>query len=249
MLTACLQARTLFGYLGFFCGHDHYSPSTNPQTKTVLTPATILLDEVERYFATTRWFKSHSNDSDPHSTSRVDVVQTYLPPLYLQTPGHSMVIAGIEKLSDGSRNLIVLDPAYPSSSDILTMIKSRDVANQHVWFPRGLHKLTRSVMQGFRNHCQRGGDTKSRLSGDTRSRLSEDTKSNGTLVMSDQMDIDSSDVLSDQFHHDDSSRVSKRKSISRKDACKFLKHYRISENTLKEHRGLELLWFVVEDND
>lgn len=48
---------------------------------------------------------------------------TDLPPLYFQHSGHSRTIVGIEKLSDGTRNLLVFDPSKIPTRTIMKQAK------------------------------------------------------------------------------------------------------------------------------
>jgi len=43
------------------------------------------------------------------------VQKTLKPPLYLQQPGHSMTVVGLECHTDGSRHLLVFDPSFGPS--------------------------------------------------------------------------------------------------------------------------------------
>lgn len=43
------------------------------------------------------------------------VIQTTLPPIYLQHPGHSLTIVGLEVRKDDSMSLLVFDPAFNQS--------------------------------------------------------------------------------------------------------------------------------------
>lgn len=73
-----------------------------------------LLDSVEQYFSTS------TTISEPRMCRKVQV--TALSPVYLQRPHHSMTIIGIEKQENGSRSLLVFDPAYyPSRSMMRTV--------------------------------------------------------------------------------------------------------------------------------
>jgi len=59
----------------------------------------VLLDKVEAYFK--------DGNEEPHKVRR-----TYKAPLYLQHRTHSLTIVGLERRTDGSRNIIVFDPMY-----------------------------------------------------------------------------------------------------------------------------------------
>jgi len=59
----------------------------------------IVFDKVEAYF----------NDG---SEERAKVHRTHKAPLYLQHRTHSLTIVGLERRTDGSRNILVFDPMY-----------------------------------------------------------------------------------------------------------------------------------------
>ncbi|KAF5879623.1 putative peptidase family c78 protein [Botrytis fragariae] len=50
------------------------------------------------------------------------VRETSLPPIYFQHPGHSMTIIGFEKLTDGTKNLLVFDPMFHDSSKVVKLV-------------------------------------------------------------------------------------------------------------------------------
>jgi zinc finger-containing ubiquitin peptidase 1 len=68
-----------------------------------------LLDFVENYFA----------NSTAESQSRGRVAMTSRPPIFLQRPGHSVVIVGVVKLNSGKRRLLIFDPAWRPPAGIL----------------------------------------------------------------------------------------------------------------------------------
>ena len=61
-----------------------------------------LLDYVEAYFL------ADLGDAVKNGTSCL----TQMAPIYLQRPGHSMTIVGMERRTDGERVLLVFDPSY-----------------------------------------------------------------------------------------------------------------------------------------
>ena len=63
-----------------------------------------LLNSIEQYFLL--------SENCTQATSSMKVMVTILPPIFLQRPGHSMTIVGLVFLRDGSRELLVFDPAY-----------------------------------------------------------------------------------------------------------------------------------------
>ena len=102
------QAQALFRSLNIPCQADRFQNITGGAKAFEQ-----LLDSVEQYF------------SAPAVTSQAGDFQkariTALPPIYLQRPRHSMTIVGIAKRKDGSRNLLVFDPAYYPSRDMTKM--------------------------------------------------------------------------------------------------------------------------------
>jgi zinc finger-containing ubiquitin peptidase 1 len=72
-----------------------------------------LINFVERYFL------GHIERANSTASKDERAVLTHAPPIYIQFDGHSMTIVGMEKMLDGTRNLIVLDPgSQPSSSTL-----------------------------------------------------------------------------------------------------------------------------------
>ena len=73
-----------------------------------------LLDYVEAYFS--------ASARDP--AARLQMTQKA--PIYLQEPGHSRTIVGLELLADGRRNLLTFDPSFePPSSIRQLLVKSK----------------------------------------------------------------------------------------------------------------------------
>ncbi|KAM0435050.1 hypothetical protein ACHAPT_003139 [Fusarium lateritium] len=67
---------------------------------------------------------------------------TDLPPIYLQHPGHSLTIVGIEKQMDGHMNLLVFDPSFRDSSKIRSLI-GRTVQHRTSSIDESLHPYRR----------------------------------------------------------------------------------------------------------
>ncbi|RSM01852.1 hypothetical protein CDV31_011136 [Fusarium ambrosium] len=67
---------------------------------------------------------------------------TDLPPIYLQHPGHSLTIVGIEKQMDGHMNLLVFDPSFRDSSKIRSLI-GRTVQHKSSSIDESLHPYRR----------------------------------------------------------------------------------------------------------
>ncbi|SZF04188.1 unnamed protein product [Blumeria hordei] len=59
------------------------------------------------------------------------IYNTSLPPIYLQHQGHSMTIIGYEERKDGSNNLLVFDPKFSDSQDMIMGIGST-IDNSHL---------------------------------------------------------------------------------------------------------------------
>lgn len=93
------EAAAYFLHLGQPVVALSFRSSSNPKAP----PAYMqLLDFVEAYFI------SGLENAIEKGSSRI----TQLAPIYFQRPGHSMTIVGMEKRSDGERNLLVFDPSY-----------------------------------------------------------------------------------------------------------------------------------------
>ncbi|KAL1302551.1 hypothetical protein AAFC00_002933 [Neodothiora populina] len=73
-----------------------------------------VLDFVESYF-------------QEHCTKTGRITITNRAPLYLQQPGHSLTIIGLERRKDGSRNLLVFDPGFAPSNTILGFIGKQNI--------------------------------------------------------------------------------------------------------------------------
>ncbi|XP_077576245.1 zinc finger-containing ubiquitin peptidase 1 isoform X2 [Stigmatopora nigra] len=85
------------------------------------------------------WVKQYFSQSSS-SSLRSKLIQTSLPPLYLQHQGHSRSIVGLEQHKNGSMGLLLLDPGS-SSTDILKL-KSRSTASMAI---RHVRKLPGSL--------------------------------------------------------------------------------------------------------
>lgn len=92
------EAEALLSHLRIDCAvRGHYGKRAQEE----------LLDFVAEYFS--------SSDSSPASTkSRVH--RTQKAPIYLQRPGHSFTIIGIEENTDYKRRLLAFDPAWAAPS-------------------------------------------------------------------------------------------------------------------------------------
>lgn len=88
------EAEALLSYLGIDCTVRGYYGKRAPKD---------LLDFVALYF---------SSSNDPSTDTKSKLRQTRKPPLYLQRPGHSFTIVGIEVSTDHQRRLLAFDPAW-----------------------------------------------------------------------------------------------------------------------------------------
>lgn len=84
-----------------------YSKSHSPAHRQVY-------DFVEEYFG-----------FNCNATGRIRT--TNRAPIYFQQPGHSLTIIGLERHKDGSRTLLVFDPGFPVSQNVLSLVSERDV--------------------------------------------------------------------------------------------------------------------------
>jgi len=57
--------------------------------------------------------------------SEEKVIQTMLPPIYLQHRGHSLTVIGLEIQKNGTANLLVFDPMFKTSQAIERLINKR----------------------------------------------------------------------------------------------------------------------------
>lgn len=74
-----------------------------------------LLDYVEAYFM------GAIDAAQKHGTSYI----TQLSPIYFQRRGHSMVIVGLERKTDGSRNLLVFDSSFETAAPMKRLADGR----------------------------------------------------------------------------------------------------------------------------
>jgi hypothetical protein len=101
------------------------------------------MDKVEAYFEQS--LLANTNQAGrPAPRDRVN--RTLLPPIYLQQPGHSLTIVGLEKHINGQRFLIVLDPMYLTSRAMNQLL---DVG------PRRVSKSRPEVMDIYRRGDER----------------------------------------------------------------------------------------------
>jgi hypothetical protein len=125
-----LEVDTLFQYLGIQhkIHQFHDSVETNNQYADQ-----NLLDWVENYF----------RDAAMDDGSKVKC--TLKPPIYFQRPGHSLTIVGLEKMRNGTRNLLVFDPMYQVPASMLQLIERGRVRETNSkllrFYRRSQHRL------------------------------------------------------------------------------------------------------------
>lgn len=107
------EAQAMFTYLQIPC-----EPQGFKHKKEAGMAEAQLLAHIERYFEQAIF--------NPDSRVR----RTMLPPIYFQHMGHSMTVVGIEKQTDGKKNLLVFDPTFRDSS-VITQRVGTDFAYRH----------------------------------------------------------------------------------------------------------------------
>ena len=128
------EVAALFGSLGIdiWVRAFHDKPKDGPAAQQ-------LFDFVEHYF-------------ERAATQPKDKIQKTLhPPIYLQRPGHSLTIVGLEIHKDGSRNLLVFDPMYVVSKE---MRRFRDGATRHPKSVGMLLKMYRRSEKTLDHYCE-----------------------------------------------------------------------------------------------
>jgi hypothetical protein len=122
------ESFAFFHYIGWNANAFEFQSDPERGGKTAITK---LLDYVEAYFM------SGEDQAHTHRTS----VETKLAPIYLQRPGHALVIVGVERKRDGTRNLLVFDSSYEVSAPVQQLAAGRTV---HVSIRRLLEVYRRS---------------------------------------------------------------------------------------------------------
>jgi hypothetical protein len=98
--------------------YDHFDIPSKQQDSWGNYGWLDLLDYVERYFA----FDRHKGvKSTSHGGQ---IFSTTMAPIYFQFDGHSITIIGIQTTVDGERDLLVFDPARPTSKIMKQYIQS-----------------------------------------------------------------------------------------------------------------------------
>lgn len=106
------EAAAYFLHLGQPVTALSFRSSSNPKAPPAHEQ---LLDYVEAYFISGQAYATENG------SSRV----TQLAPIYFQRPGHSMTIVGLERRSDGERNLLVFDPSFAVAEMIKQLANGR----------------------------------------------------------------------------------------------------------------------------
>jgi hypothetical protein len=103
-----LEVDTLFQYLGI--PHRIYQFHDSIDVNNQLADQN-LLDWVESYF----------RDAAMDDGSKVNC--TLKPPIYFQRAGHSLTVVGVERMRNGTRNLLVFDPMYQVPTSMLQLME------------------------------------------------------------------------------------------------------------------------------
>lgn len=90
-----------------------------------------------------------------HGCASTDKIRTtHRAPIYLQQPGHSLTIVGLECYKDGTRNLLVFDPGFGPSRDIRRFIGKQKlyklVSNRDVQFLLRTYRRTSKQLAKYR---------------------------------------------------------------------------------------------------
>lgn len=94
-------------YQNHSCDAQAFKTRKQPFTKLAYE---FLFSYVEEYFT------SGCTNYDPK------IRQTNVPPVYFQHSGHSMTIVGFQKSTDGAPELLVFDPMFHDSPQILKLV-------------------------------------------------------------------------------------------------------------------------------
>jgi len=124
------EAYALFQFLRLKSWSAEISQNEAKHAQTIsdggLVAYARLLQKVEDYFKTQR-MKDEASSTLETATSHqgiqgTTVYRTQQPPIYLQAPGHSVTVVGLEILKDGARNLLVFDPSYGPGKDVSKLL-------------------------------------------------------------------------------------------------------------------------------
>ncbi|TLD23493.1 Serine/threonine-protein kinase [Venturia nashicola] len=110
-----LEVHAIYQNLDIPCEVHQFSDSTTTFADE------SLLDWVQAYFESAAM------------PDKKKVQCTLKPPVYLQRPGHSLTIVGLEIMRDGTRNLLVFDPMYQAPKLMREMVDAgpRRIVNAH----------------------------------------------------------------------------------------------------------------------
>lgn len=115
--TDYLQAQGMFRNLGVDFKGDRFQGAKNGKI-----PYKQLMDYVEQYFLNATCCPITQEGDGIRANASSNVVYTTHSPIYIQRPGHSMTIIGLEVRNNGSRNLLVFDPAYVPSKALMSEV-------------------------------------------------------------------------------------------------------------------------------
>lgn len=86
--------------------------------------------------------------SNSDNSPKAIVHKTWLPPIFLQRPGHSLTIVGVERRWSGTQNLLVFDPAWRPP----TMIERDFDEKLSAWRRRYLLRMYRKSQRYLRKY-------------------------------------------------------------------------------------------------
>ncbi|KAK2873315.1 hypothetical protein FQN49_002448 [Arthroderma sp. PD_2] len=94
------------------------------------------------YLTVAEYFLDHKTP-----TSGKQIVQTELPPIYLQHEGHSMTIIGFELRDDGTVNLLVFDPMFKTSVATSRLIGTQFTTAKPEMYLKAFRRCSRYLRQ------------------------------------------------------------------------------------------------------
>lgn len=126
------EAQAVFTYLEVPC-----VPQGFKHKKDAGLAETQLIQHIEEYFEQAIF----------NPTDRVRC--TLLPPIYFQHMGHSMTIVGLEKQTDGKKNLLVFDPTFRDSS-VITQRIGTEFAYRHAEHALNAYRRGHKYLRRYR---------------------------------------------------------------------------------------------------
>jgi hypothetical protein len=125
------EANAFFTNHGIACDVYLYSDNVN---EGIMAHET-LFNKIEAYFKAAVPVNQSTNPSE-----RI-IHRLSCPPIYLQHPGHSVTVVGLERHKNGKRYLMVLDPMYVTSRAMDSLLDSG---------PRNIRKRQPEILDSYR---------------------------------------------------------------------------------------------------